>query len=85
MFLSMCGARRRVIAKKDWPKAGSGLVIGGTAWVTSNFGTGYAASREGMPGGTGMGLSGSVWPEKAGSGLQGYRYGKLQPAEWGTN
>ena len=57
------------------------MVIGGTAWVTSNFGTGYAASREGMPGGAGMGLSGSTWPEESGSELQGYGYGKLQLAE----
>ena len=68
-----------------WSGADFGLVIGGTAWGSSNSKTGCSTSHVGNARQNRNGTGGFARPEESGSGPQGYGIGKLRPAEWGTN
>ena len=68
-----------------WSGADFGLVIGGTAWGSSNSKTGCSTSHVGNARQNRNGTGGFARPEESGSGPQGYGIGKLRHAEWGTN
>ena len=68
-----------------WSGADFGLVIGGTAWGSSNSKTSCSTSHVGNARQNRNGTGGFARPEESGSGPQGYGIGKLRPAEWGTN
>lgn len=65
-----------------WSGADFGLVIGGTAWGSSNSKTGCSTSRVGNARQNRNGTGGFARPEESGSGPQRYGIGKLRPAEW---
>lgn len=65
-----------------WSGADFGLVIGGTAWGSSNSKTGCSTSHVGNARQNRNGTGGFARPEESGSGPQGYGIGKLRPAEW---
>ncbi len=65
-----------------WSGADFGLVIGGTAWGSSNSKTGCSTSHVGNARQNRNGTGGFARPEESGSGPQGYGIGKLGPAEW---
>ncbi|MDB1859103.1 hypothetical protein PMX13_01195 [Collinsella aerofaciens] len=81
MFLSMYGARGRVIAKYAGHEPVSDWLSEALLGVTSNSKTGCATSRVGNAGQNRNGTGGFARPEESGSGPQGYGYKKLRPAE----
>ena len=61
-----------------WSGADFGLVIGGTAWGSSNSKTGCSTSHVGNARQNRNGTGGFARPEESGSGPQGYGIGKLR-------